>query len=47
MTIVEEVNHAEGFIIVSEMNGPSGLWMIDWRKIPMSTAAGGGYRYIY
>jgi surface antigen/LysM repeat protein len=47
VAIVEEVNWDEGWIIISEMNGPSGLWMIDWRKIPMSTALNGTFQFIH
>ncbi|MCL2085461.1 LysM peptidoglycan-binding domain-containing protein, partial [Candidatus Saccharibacteria bacterium] len=48
VAIVEEVNHEEGWIIISEMNGVGGgLWLVSWRRIPMSTALNGTFRYIY
>ncbi|MDR0887404.1 MAG: LysM peptidoglycan-binding domain-containing protein [Candidatus Nomurabacteria bacterium] len=47
VAIVEEIHEDEGYIVISEMNGPGGLYVVDWRTIPMESAVGGFYRYIY
>lgn len=45
VAIVESVDGDS--ITISEMNGVGGgLWIVDWRRVPMSTALS-GYRYIY
>jgi surface antigen len=45
VAVVEEINSE--FVVISEMNGPGGLFVVDWRNIPIASARSGSYRYIY